>query len=96
MRLNWSLDVLQVTLAHVLDAELGKVAVHDYYVVPFHVIQVTRHQYGECRFAGSSLLGGEGDEQILQVGIYAISQTCSFAHLRLCLYAHEVTRLLAI
>ena len=28
-----------------------------------HVIQVTRHQYGECRFACSSLLGGEGDEQ---------------------------------
>ena len=56
-------DVLQVTLAHVLQAELGIVAVHDCHVVSLHIIQVTRHQHGECRFAGSSLLGGEGDEQ---------------------------------
>lgn len=52
-----------VTLAHVLDAELWIIAVHDCYVVSFHVIQVTRHQHGECCFTSSSLLGGEGDEQ---------------------------------
>ena len=56
-------DVLQVALAHVLDAELGIVAVHNRHVIPLYIIQVTRHQHGECRFAGSSLLGGEGDEQ---------------------------------
>jgi len=58
-----ALDTFQVAFAHVLDAELGIVAVHDRHVISLHVIQVTRHQYGECRFACSSLLGGEGDEQ---------------------------------
>ena len=46
-----------------MDRRLGIVAVHDCHVVSLHIIQVTRHQHGECRFAGSSLLGGEGDEQ---------------------------------
>ncbi|CCY05068.1 unknown [Eggerthella sp. CAG:1427] len=55
--------VTHIALPHVLDAELGIVAVHDRHIVPLYIVEVTRHQHGQCRFARSSLLGGESHKQ---------------------------------
>ena len=52
-------DGFQVTLAHVVDAVLRKVAVHHRYIVAFHVMQVTCHQHSEGCLPGSSLLCGD-------------------------------------
>ena len=54
----------KIAIAHLGNAVLRIIAIHDRYVVPFHVVQIRSDQHRKRRFSGSSFLGGECHAQI--------------------------------